>query len=148
MSIFLSVNDLGKASKVFFWNFVPNIGLHPPTAYVWDSTEWKVKIKLTLIFWAVQSILFFEKMRIFRTKIPRICLGLWNPTHPQPPLFWDKVLKRTVKRWKWLNVCFHQKVWDFGPPPTHSLGQSPKKNGFFDTFPYSFVRDFNVKCYL
>ena len=28
-------------------------------------------------------------------------------------------------------VIFTIKVWDFGPPPTHSLGQSPKKNVFF-----------------
>ena len=25
--------------KRFFWDFVPNIGPHPPTAHVWDSTK-------------------------------------------------------------------------------------------------------------
>ena len=32
---------LGKVSKktVSIWDFVPNVGPHPPTAHVWDSTK-------------------------------------------------------------------------------------------------------------
>ena len=31
----------GRCQKknVFIWDFVPNIGPHPPTAHVWDSTK-------------------------------------------------------------------------------------------------------------
>ena len=33
-------NDKGRCQKkTFFWDFVPNIGPHPPTAHVWDSTK-------------------------------------------------------------------------------------------------------------
>ena len=28
----------GVKKNGFFWDFVPNIGPHPPTAQVWDST--------------------------------------------------------------------------------------------------------------
>ena len=27
----------GVKKNVFFWDFVPNIGPHPPTAHVWDK---------------------------------------------------------------------------------------------------------------
>ena len=32
-------HDIGKVSKKngFIWDFVPNIGPHPPTAHVWDK---------------------------------------------------------------------------------------------------------------
>ena len=39
----------GVKKNVFFWDFVPNIGPHQPTAHVWDSTEWKVKVKFILL---------------------------------------------------------------------------------------------------
>ena len=29
----------GVKKTVFIWDFVPNIGPHPPTAHVWDSTK-------------------------------------------------------------------------------------------------------------
>ena len=29
----------GVKKNVFIWDFVPNIGPHPPTAHVWDSTK-------------------------------------------------------------------------------------------------------------
>ena len=37
---------LGKVPKKngFVWDFVPNIGPHPPNARVWDSTKWKIKV--------------------------------------------------------------------------------------------------------
>ena len=41
----------------FFWDFVPNIGPHPPTAHVWDSV--KDESWVYFAFWAVKSIFFF-----------------------------------------------------------------------------------------
>ena len=29
----------GVKKNVFIWDFVSNIGPHPPTAHVWDSTK-------------------------------------------------------------------------------------------------------------
>ena len=29
----------GVKKNVFIWDFIPNIGPHPPTAHVWDSTK-------------------------------------------------------------------------------------------------------------
>ena len=51
--------------KTFFWDFVPNIGPHPPTAHVWDSTKWKIKVKFILLFWLFRAFYFSEKMRNF-----------------------------------------------------------------------------------
>ena len=73
-----------------------NIGPHPPTARVWDSTKWKIKVKFILLFRLFGAFYFFEEMSSFSDKIPCIYLGLWTPTHPPPPLFWDGVLKKQV----------------------------------------------------
>ena len=70
-----------------FWDFVPNVGPHPPTAHVWDSTKWKVEVRFILLFGLFRAFCFFEKVRGFSDKIPCIYLGLWTPTHPPPPLF-------------------------------------------------------------
>ena len=78
----------------FIWDFVPNIGPHPPTALVWDSTKWEVNVRFVLLFRLFRAFCFFEKMRDFSDKVPCIYLRLWTPTHPPPPLFWDRVLKK------------------------------------------------------
>ena len=86
----------GRCKKTVFWgDFVPNIRPHPPTARVWDSTKWKIKVKFILLFRLFGAFYFFEEMSSFSDKIPCIYLGLWTPTHPPPPLFWDRVLKKT-----------------------------------------------------
>ena len=77
----------GVKKKTVFWDFVPNIGPHPPTAHVWDSTKWKMKVGFILLFGLFGAFYFFEKMRTFSDKIPCICLGLWTPTHPRIACF-------------------------------------------------------------
>ena len=51
----------GVQKKTFFWDFVPNIGPHSPTAHVWDSTKRKIKVKFILLFRLVRAFYFFEK---------------------------------------------------------------------------------------
>ena len=63
-----------KKKTVFIWDFVPNIGPHPPTAHVWDSTKWKIKVKFILLFRLFRAFYFFEKMRNFSDKIPSLGL--------------------------------------------------------------------------
>ena len=73
-------------------NAVPNrcqIGPHPPTAHVWDSTKWKIKVKFILLFRLFRAFYFFlKKWAIFRTKFN---VFIWDSG--PPPLFWDRVLK-------------------------------------------------------
>ena len=76
-----------KKKNVFIWDFVPNIEPHPPTAHIWDSTKWEIKVKFILLFGLFGAFYFFEKMRNFSDKIPCICLGLWTPTHPRIACF-------------------------------------------------------------
>ena len=59
----------GVKKNVFFWDFVPNIGPHPPTAHVWDSSKWKIKVEFVLLFRLFRAFYFFlKKWEIFRTK--------------------------------------------------------------------------------
>ena len=61
----------GVKKNGFIWDFVPNIGPHPPTAHVWDSTKLKIKVKFILLFRLFRTFYFFEKMRNFSDKIPK-----------------------------------------------------------------------------
>ena len=112
----------------FIWDFVPNIGPHPPTARVWDSTKWKIKVKFILLFRLFGAFYFFEEMSSFSDKIPCIYLGLWTPTHPPPPLFWNKVLK---KAGFCRMVIFTKKFWTLDPNLPIVWDKVPKKNVFF-----------------
>ena len=47
--------------NTFFWDFVPNIGPHPPTAHVWDSTKWKMKVGFILLIGLFGAFYFFLK---------------------------------------------------------------------------------------
>ena len=51
-----------------FWDFVPNVGPHPPTAHVWDSTKWKVEVRFILLFGLFRAFCFFfwKSERFFR----------------------------------------------------------------------------------
>ena len=61
---------------------------------------------------------------------------LFGTLDPHPPTA-TSILEQGPEKSGFLqNGYFHKKVLDFGPQPTHSLGQSPKKNVFFYTFPY------------
>ena len=72
-SVKIDFSKLGKVSKkTFFWDFVPNIRPHPPTAHVWDSTKWKIKVKFNLLFRLFRAFYFFEKMSNFSDKIPSL----------------------------------------------------------------------------
>ena len=128
---------LGKVSKknVFIWDFVPNIGPHPPTAHVWDSTKWKIKVKFILLFRLFRAFYFFEKMRNFSDKIPKF-QNLWGLKASWNGQIWPPHLCITCFR-TFLDVCsknnwmviFTKKFGTLDPPldpPTHSLGQSPK----------------------
>ena len=128
--------------KTFFWDFFPNIGPHPPTAHVWDSTKWKVKVKFILLFRLFRAFYFFEKMRIFFDKIPnsKIFGALKHhemarydlPTYVLHVLghFWMFAVKITewifslkslgLWTWTWTHLPI---VWD----------KVPNKSGFFLT---------------
>ena len=57
----------GRCKKnVFIWDFVPNIGPHPPTAHVWDSTKWKMKVGFILLFGLFGAFYFLFKKQILR----------------------------------------------------------------------------------
>ena len=60
----------GRCQKTrFFLDFVPDIGPHPPTAHVWDSTKWKIKVSFILLFRLFRAFYFFWKNeKFFRTK--------------------------------------------------------------------------------
>ena len=47
------------SKKTFFWDFVPNIRPHPPTAHVWDSTKWKVEVRFILLFGMFRAFCLF-----------------------------------------------------------------------------------------
>ena len=65
----------GRCQKnIFIWDFVPNIRPHPPTAHVWDSTKWKIKVKFILRFRLFRAFNFFWKNEKFfgqNSKIPK-----------------------------------------------------------------------------
>ena len=75
------------------------IGFHtvPCFAMYQPHISWTIlenhSLSLFSFLGCLEHFIFFEKMRNFSDKIPCICLGIWTPTHPPPPLFWDKVLK-------------------------------------------------------
>ena len=56
---------------------------------------------------------------------------LFGTLDPHPPTATPILEQGPEKSGFLLNGYFHKKVLDFGPQPTHSLGQSPKKNVFF-----------------
>ena len=67
-------------------------------------------------------------MRNFSDRVPCICLGLWTPNHPPPPLFQDKVLKIT----EWLFLLKSLGLWT--PLWTHLpivWDEVPNKSVFF-----------------
>ena len=118
--------------KRFFWDFVPNIGPHPPTAHVWDSTKWKMKVGFILLFGLFGAFYFFEKMRNFSDKIPCICLGLWTPTHPRIACFGTFLDVCSKNDWM---VVFTK---EFGTLDPHLLivwDKVPKKNVFLTSCP-------------
>ena len=97
----------GVKKNRFFWILVPNIGPHPPTAHVWDSTKWKVKVKFILLFRLFRAFYFFcwkneqffgqnsmylfgtlDWVVIFTKKFGTLDLHL--------PIVWDKVPKKNV----------------------------------------------------
>ena len=121
--------------KLCPFDFVPNIGPHPPTAHVWDSTKWKIKVKFILLFRLFRAFYFFEKMRNFSDKIPKF-QNLWGLKASWNGQIWPPHLCITCFR-TFLDVCSKNNWMDiftkkFGTfdldlyPPTHSLGQSPK----------------------
>ena len=125
----------GVKKTGFIWDFVPNIGPHPPTAHVWDSTKWKIKVKFILLFRLFRAFYFFEKMRNFSDKIPKF-QNLWGLKASWNGQIWPPHLCITCFR-TFLDVCsknnwmviFTKKFGTLDPPldpPTHSLGQSPK----------------------
>ena len=61
----------------------------PPThsARLGLHSKWKIKVQFILLIRLFRAFHFFEKMRNFLDKVPCICLGLWTPIHPPPPLF-------------------------------------------------------------
>ena len=125
----------GVKKNVFLWDFVPNIGPHPPTAHIWDSTKWKIKVKFILLFRLFRAFYFFEKMRNFSDKIPKF-QNLWDLKASWNGQIWPPHLCITCFR-TFLDVCSKNNWMDiftkkFGTldldldPPTHSLGQSHK----------------------
>ena len=89
--------------NVFIWDFVPNIGPHPPTAHVWDSTKWKIKVKFILLFRLFRAFYFFEKMRNFSDKIPKF-QNLWGLKASWNGQIWPPHLCITCFR-TFLDVC-------------------------------------------
>ena len=81
--IFLSQHVVREGPKKngFIWDFVPNIGPHPPTARVWDSTKWKIKVKFTLLFRLFWAFYFFGGNEQFFGQNSMYLLGTLDP-HP------------------------------------------------------------------
>ena len=134
-----TVKKLGKVSKknVLIWDFVPNIGPHPPTAHVWDSTKWKIKVKFILLFRLFRAFYFFEKMRNFSDKIPKF-QNLWGLKASWNGQIWPPHLCITCFR-TFLDVC-SKNDWmvvftkEFGTLDPHLpivWDKVPNKFGFF-----------------
>ena len=142
-----NVSDKGGCpKKSFFWDFVPNIGPHPPTAQVWDSTKWKIKVKFILLFRLFRAFYFFEKMRNFSDKIPKF-QNLWGLKASWNGQIWPPHLCITCFR-TFLDVCsknnwmviFTKKFGTLDPHLPIVWDKVPKKTFFLDTFPKLIIR--------
>ena len=85
--------------------------------------------------------IFLKKMRNFSDKIPCIYLGLWTPTHPPPPLFWDRVLKKTF-------FIFTKKFGTLDPHLPIVWDKVPNKPVFLGNFPYNFYQTRLFTCFV
>ena len=97
----------GVKKNGFIWDFVPNIGPHPPTAHVWDKV---VKKHFFYNLWGLKASWNGQVWP------PHLCITCFRT-------FLDVCSKNN-----WMAI-FTKKFGTLDPPldpPTHSLGQSPK----------------------
>ena len=72
----------------------------PPTAQVWDSTKWKIKVKFILLFRLFRAFYFFEKREEFFGQSFMYLFGTLDPHPPTAtPILGQGPKKRVFAEW-------------------------------------------------